>query len=101
MKTDNESVTFFDSTGRFQFTVKLEFTRKVCSRPTEYDNYDLITLFKINRYLHNTSGPAIIDTVTKNISWWLNGNKLSKEDAERMVHNSKFHDVLINDVLGE
>lgn len=100
MKESGELYTFLDCSGQFQFTVKTEFLNR-CYRPNDYDTYTLNNTYYITKWLHNPSGPAVVDTVNKTQQWWINGKLIPQEEAERMMHRLKFNDKLLNDVLAD
>lgn len=97
--------------GSFTFVVKSEFLKKcvdpktnVILDPTALSVYDLLTIHKINQYFHNPSGPAIHKHLSKGKpvdvkEYWINGQKVSKEEGERIAHNHQFNDKLMNEVV--
>jgi len=96
-----DTYTFFECSGRYRFTVKMEFIYKRCSHPDKFDCYDLMIVYGMRQYLHNTAGPAIVDTKEKIDQWWINGSPVAKVHVERTIHHHSFHDKLINDILGD
>lgn len=88
-----ETYTFVTSDNHFTFTVKTEFL-KGCANPHEFRAYDLMTQYKVNQYLHNPAGPAIMRNSDKFSEFWLNGRQVSKEEGEKIAHNFKFNNKL-------
>lgn len=74
---------------RFQFTVKSEFLQD-CPNPEEQEAYDLLVKYKINQYLHNPTGPAVIRHKDNFSEYFINGQRASDEVAEKIAHNSSF-----------
>lgn len=73
----NETVTFTSIDSRFIFTVEKEFTN-ICPNYLKVSNVDLFIKFKINRYLHNTNGPAMVRIYDNKDEHWINGKVVTK-----------------------
>lgn len=70
------------------FYVKESFLLK-CPNPSEYFSYDLFNTYNMRNYLHNLDGPAIL-TIEGLRSYWINGENIPDQEAERIIHNYKF-----------
>jgi hypothetical protein len=87
----------FINQNKFQFTVKLTWYEKLVAidiKPEEERCYDLMVKYKMNNYLHNTIGPAIIVINTGAQSYWIDGKQLTEEDAEKIIHMQNFNNTL-------
>lgn len=95
------TVTFVNN-GTFQITVKKEFVEKHGLDYVQTANmFDLINEKNIDQYFHNEAGPATVDLRTNFAQFWLNGEPVDKETAEKMKHsiefNKEFKDAVIKD----
>ena len=84
-----DTVTFVDYSETSQYTVRRSFL-EICPNPRLYGPWDLHNKFSIQDYLHNPEGPAVVDLVTKECRYFLDGKELSKEHSERLIHNQSF-----------
>lgn len=96
----SEFYTFKTGDNKFQFTVKAEFLKK-CENPTTVSIHDLLTVHKLNQYLHNTSGPAITRLRDNLMEYWVDGQKVSEEEGKRIEHNYKFNNKLMEEITNE
>lgn len=96
----NELYTFKTCCGRYQITVKGSFLQR-CRTPSDWDTYDLNNQFGMAKFIHNPSGPAIIDFEHNLVQYWLDGKHLTREEGEKIAHqfhfNNKLMDVLFNE----
>lgn len=118
MVKNGETVTFVvnhpeaTDTPLFELTTKAEFLT-VCPDPENYhkqpgevmDNWrKLFTDLKLMEYLHNPNGPAFVHLATKRpggyVEYYLNGKKLTPDEASSIIHNSNFKKK-VNEVLRE
>lgn len=90
----NESHMFKTSDGKFEISVKSEFLSKV-DKPETVDIYELMTKHKMNQFLHNTKGPAILRLKDGNSEYWINGHKLSDEEGKKVAHKNDFNNRLM------
>jgi predicted PilT family ATPase len=93
MKSVNETYTFNETSGNFQFTVKREFLQEV-PEPEKMDVQQLFGETQMPKFLHNPVGPAIKHLKIKNNEiedcYFLNGTPLTKEETEKLIHNQDF-----------
>lgn len=93
----NELLTFTTADKRFTLTVKGSFQEK-CPDYTTHSTYALMTKYKINQFLHNPKGPAIVRLKDSYLEYWLDGLKVSQEVGEKIAHdynfNNKFMEVI-------
>lgn len=82
---------------RFIFHVKREFLQE-CAKPHTIDTYDLMTKYKMNQYLHNTTGPAIIRIKDNYQEYWIDGQVVPKELGEKMSHDEEFSNKLLSEI---
>lgn len=87
----------------FKLTVKEEFLKKVPGLLDDKNNvtmnmFDLMSKHELGKHLHNPSGPAIVEDSTGHCEYWLNGNQLDGEAAEKIKHNCNFHDKFMKDL---
>lgn len=88
---DEEDIyTFKSECNKFQFSVKRTFLRKV-HKPEIHSVYDLMAVYGMASYLHNTSAPAIIHLESGLVEYWMNGKSSNVEVAK---FNHKFLDML-------
>lgn len=99
IQKNSEIAIFTSGCQRYKFTVKVEFLKK-CHKPDTYEPYELMNIYHINRYLHSNVGPAIVDLVTGNEEYWINGEQLTKENSEKLKHKNEF-DKKFMDMLEE
>lgn len=85
----DETFTFTTQDGRFQFTVKKEF---VVNNNPNGSLYDLMITGKMPQFLHNPSGPALINLTTNRKEFYLNGRACDDETRKRIEHNTNFKD---------
>lgn len=84
----------------WEFSVKPDFLKK-CANPTQVSVYDLLTVHKMTQYLNNPSGPAIWRKKDDVKEYWIEGQRLSKEEGERIAHNFQFNNKLMDIVSDE
>lgn len=89
-----ETKSFIANGNKYQFTVKIEFMKKV--DVTEWSVYELMSKFQMANYLHNSIGPAIIHLDTGHQEFWLNGKQVSEETASKMRHTISFNNDLMD-----
>lgn len=100
------TTTFKSKDGLFEFTVKSEF---VVQNPA-YQEADTIKLLSeemnLHKYLHNLTGPAWVHLKTidpktgKNkIEYWIEGEFVELEKAEKIIHNNKFNEKFDKEIL--
>jgi hypothetical protein len=56
----------------------------------------------LNKYLHNTNGPAIVNTdpgKEDNVCYFIDGNQATPEQIERIKHNDHFNKEFDTNVL--
>lgn len=58
------------------------------------DFYTLIHTYRIRDYLHNDSGPAILDTETGNVQYFIHGEPASEKDIHNMLFTNRANDLL-------
>jgi hypothetical protein len=85
----SELFTFKPADQKFLLTVKSEFRNK-CPNPEKLDTYELMTRYRLNQFLHNPVGPAIVRLKDNYIEYWLEGQKVSEEVGKRIAHNQEF-----------
>lgn len=95
----DETFTFVSTCGRFEFTVKKAFAKRVSV--ADYDVYDLMTKYNMAEHLHNPRGPAIVHLGTDYKEAWMDGKQLSKEESEKFFHGLEFYNRVITDIIGE
>lgn len=83
------TITFRTADGRYNLTVKEEFLTR-CPEPTKIDTYKLMTEYKLNQFLHNPKGPAILRLKDNCPEYWINGQRVTKEEGERIEHEYEF-----------
>jgi hypothetical protein len=71
------------------FSVKAAF-RDVCANPEKENVYDLASVYKLFSYLHNETGPAITRNKDGYQEFWIDGDRVPKEQSEAMMHNHSF-----------
>lgn len=85
--------TFRTHDGDFTVTVKTEF----CQNSPNYETthmFDLLNQFDLIKYLHNETGPALIDHKANQSEYFLNGKTVSEEMIKEMQHTQKFNEKL-------
>jgi hypothetical protein len=94
--------TFTTKDKKFQFSVKHVFYQRFANVNDfpigDEPVYSLMTKYKMAEYLHNPSGPAIINKETGIMSYWINGKQLSEKDGKRIQHEADFNNN-IQDIL--
>jgi len=90
MDTNNNTVTFTSSCGKFIFTVKKSWYDRFEYATKNYDVYFLNTKYELYKYLHNPIGPAIVYLETGRTACFIDGKHLNEEDSRRLVFNNKF-----------
>lgn len=94
----NETITFITKDKKFEFTVKSEFLEK-CPNPTEHSQYDLMTKFKANQFLHNPHGAAIHRLKDGFKDYWIDGNHATAEEAKKIEHGAQFKTSFLEETL--
>lgn len=89
-----EVFTFNDKQNNFQITIKSEYLKTI-PNPAEYAFADLLTQHNMSPFLHNPHGPAILVIKNKHEEYWLDGKKVSPEVADKIKHNTAFHEELV------
>lgn len=89
-----ETKSFIANGKKFQFTVKIEFFKKVSI--DAWSVYELMSKFYMADYLHNPIGPAIIHLDTGHQEFWLNGKQVPEEVASKMRHTISFNNDLMD-----
>ena len=91
-----DTFTFIDKSGLFEWTFKREALKEfdILKDPT----WENLHNHKYQQYLHNTKGPAVRHTKVPFEQYYINGNLLSDEEAEKMKHDIQFHQKF-NDVI--
>lgn len=92
-----ETSTFNSADGKYSFTVKTEFLKK-CPDYLTMPTFDLMTKFKMNQFLHNTSGPAAVRLKDGRVDYWVEGQIVSPEIGERMAHNYAFGNKILDTI---
>jgi hypothetical protein len=64
--------TFEEKDKKFLLTIKTEFLNQ-CPDPENYTLWDLLVKFKMNRYLHNSEGPAVVRLKDNFLQYWEQG----------------------------
>ena len=90
-------LTFESGDHRFRFTVKDDFLKR-CPTPETIDVYELMTKYKLNQSLHNPKGPAITRLKDNHSEYWMDGQMVPKEVAEKMIHNNDFATKLLTEI---
>ena len=106
LTNENNTVTFTDKDGLFEFTVKKEFLEK-CPNPSEHDLEALTVTFSHQKFLHNPAGSAVnyleklpkevkeklnsIDETSGLKAYWLDGTLLKGEERKKFIHDTQFH----------
>lgn len=93
----NELHTFVSSDGRYKFTVKGDFLKK-CPEPVKENVYDLMTKYKLNQYLHNPGGPAILRLADGHSDYWIDGVVVTKEEALKIQHSFDFKNEFMKEI---
>lgn len=92
-KSVNETYTFRETSGNFEFTVKREFL-EIVPEPEKMDVMKLLGETEMAKYFHNPIGPAIVHLKIqdKNIKdcYFLNGIPLQESEVEKLIHNQDF-----------
>lgn len=79
----------------FIYTVKADFLTKV-PNPEECSNHELWDQHAIFQYLHNPSGPALVNTASKDKDgkpkevFFLNGKKVSDDERDKIIYSNNF-----------
>ena len=95
----SDTVTFTTVDGLIEFTVKKSFLDKV-NNPEKFDAYDLHYEYSIIPYLHNPVGFAIRSIKTPEVQeYWIDGQYLKKEEGEKIIHNNKFNNKLLDEIV--
>lgn len=68
---------------------------------SEESMYHLINTYKITNYLHSETGPAIINLVSGEKLYFVNGKQIPKEKADKIIFDSSFNDYMDNFLKGE
>ncbi len=90
-----KTYTFYDASKQFLLTVKSEFLNR-CWLPSAYDVYTLNTEYFLSKFLHNPTGPAIVDVINGINQYWINGKRLTDEDGETFALRAKYEDKLMD-----
>lgn len=85
---------FTSKEGKFRFTVMDSFFNSN-AQPETLEIYDLLTTGRLLDFLHNPNGPAIIRLRDGRTEYWIEGNKLSSEEAEKMIQIQEFNNKLL------
>lgn len=91
--------TFTSCDGFFTVTVTTEFFNN-CAEYEKRDMWDLINQYDLIKYLHNETGPALIDHKSQQYEYFINGKTVSEEMIKEMQHTQKFNSKL-EDLLNE
>lgn len=73
----------------FQFSVKTEFLEK-CPEPETKQTEELFNTFNIASFVHNETGPALVNMVADRQEFYMNGKEVDAEMAKKMIHNNNF-----------
>lgn len=73
----------------FQWTVKTDFLEK-CPNPETKQTEELFNTFNIAGFVHNETGPALINMVADREEFYMNGKEVDAEMAKKMQHNNQF-----------
>jgi hypothetical protein len=90
---------FVSGDGKMEFTVKTAFKEK-CPDPEKHKIYELMTTFKLNQYLHNPAGPAMVRLKDNRQEYWIDGQILTQEQGAKLCHNFNFKNKL-QDTINE
>lgn len=71
----NDSYSFIDNSCKFLFSVEISFLDK-CPDPENVDIYKLMSYYKMDKYLHNMTGPAIYRLKDSYFDYFLYGTKV-------------------------
>lgn len=88
-----DTITFTNSDGNCTLTVLTGFMQK---HPDVQNNtmYDLVTKYHIDKYLHCTIGPALIDHWAGTEEYFLNGKQMTRDAIEEVELNTNFNNKL-------
>lgn len=90
--------TFTTCCGTYRLTVYDIFFKR-CN-VNMYDGHDLFYNFSIHEYLHNPSGPAIVNLKTGHKSYFLEGRPCTDEEAGKIKIYDKV-DSIVKDLLAD
>jgi hypothetical protein len=98
-KICDDVVTFQDKQKRFTLVVKKEFL-KVCPNPEKKRIPELFREFNLMIYLHCETGPAVIRHRDNRREYWINGELVEREKAEKMQYDFDFK-IQLDDIINE
>lgn len=106
----SDVVSFYDCSERYLITCKKSFlgygiglSEAECRPNALKCSYDMYTLNEegLVSFLHNPSGPAILDCKTEVGEYFLNGEPMDKSVIDKLINSAKFDDKVESLLYGE